>query len=53
LSAAIRDHFEANFVFSDLEHDAFLELAAGDPGLVEIYEDEYAVIFEVVDPVRD
>lgn len=46
--AAIRDHFNAAYVFSDLEHEAFLRQAATDPDLQEIYRDHYAVIFKVV-----
>ena len=44
-SALIRDRFGANYVFSDLNHDDFLQEATADPGLQEIYRDEYAVIF--------
>lgn len=46
-SAAIRERFGANYVFSDLNHDNFLAEAAADPGLEEVYRDEYAVIFAV------
>lgn len=45
--AAIRDRFGAQFVFSDLDHEAFLERAAEDPALRELYRDEYAVVFAV------
>ena len=45
--ATIRDRFGAAFVFSDLNHDAFLDQAAADPALQEVYRDEYAVIFAV------
>ena len=43
----IRDRFSARYVFSDLNHEAFLEEAADDPLLEEVYRDEYAVIFVV------
>jgi hypothetical protein len=43
----IRQRFGAEYVFSDLKHDNFLDQAAQDPGLEEIYRDEYAVIFVV------
>lgn len=46
-SAAIRDRFHAAYVFSDLEHEAFLQQAAVDPGLQEVYRDAHAVIFAV------
>lgn len=44
-SAAIRDRFGANYVFSDLNHDDFIDEATADPALEEVYRDEYAVIF--------
>jgi len=43
----IRDRFKADYVFSDLQHGDFLEQAADDPILEEIYRDKYAVIFQV------
>lgn len=45
--ALIRERFNAAYVFSDLEHEAFLQRAADDPILREIYRDRYAVIFAV------
>lgn len=45
--AAIRDRFGAQFVFSDADHEAFLDAAAGDPALREIYRDAHAVVFAV------
>lgn len=47
-SAAIRDRFGAEYVFSDVKHDAFLRQATADLGLKEAYRDGQAVIFEVV-----
>ncbi len=44
---AIRQRFGASYVFSDLNHQAFLRVAAEDPALTEIYRDEHAVIFAV------
>jgi hypothetical protein len=46
-SVAIRSRFAAQSVFSDTKHKAFLERAAGDPGLVELYRSEDAVVFAV------
>jgi intracellular septation protein A len=46
-SVAIRSRFAAHYVFSDTKHKAFLERAAGDPGLVELYRSEDAVVFAV------
>lgn len=43
----ITSKFGAYYIHSDLDHDAFLEEAARDPGLEEVYRDEYAVIFRV------
>ena len=43
----IRDRFSARYVFSDLNHEAFLEEAADDPLLEEVYRDDYAVVFAV------
>jgi hypothetical protein len=43
----IGDQFGAQYVFSDLGHEAFLRRAADDPLLREIYRDDQAVIFAV------
>ena len=45
--AAIRDEFGASYVFSDLNHDSFIEEAEDDALLQEVYRDEYAVIYQV------
>jgi len=47
-SAVIGDVFEASYVFSDLNHRAFLRRADRDDGLVEVYRDDDAVIYRVV-----
>jgi len=47
-AGTIESRFGARFVFSDLEHKAFLEQADVDPGLEEIYRDRTAVIYRVV-----
>jgi hypothetical protein len=49
-SGMIRDRFGAAYVFTDHEHRAFLRQAAADPGLQEVYRDDYAVILRVLDP---
>lgn len=46
-SRVIRERFGGEYVLSDLQHDAFLKQAANDPGLKEVYRDNYAVIFKV------
>ena len=45
----IRDEYEADYVFTDLNHDDFLAAAAADPMLKEVYRDEYAAVFIVSD----
>ena len=47
--AAIRDEFGASYVFSDLNHESFMEEADADPLLEEVYRDDYAVIYAVGD----
>jgi len=49
-SQAIRERFDGGYVFTDLAHEEFLRVAAADPGLVELYRDEEAVIFALVAP---
>lgn len=46
-SRLIRERFGGEYVFSDLDHDDFLDEAAADAGLVEVYRDDDAVIFAV------
>ena len=45
--AAIRDEFGAAYVFSDLNHDNFMDAAEGDQLLQEVYRDDYAVVYQV------
>jgi hypothetical protein len=47
-SHAIRERFGGSYVFTDHDHKAFLRQAAEDPGLEEVYRDDYAVIFRVL-----
>lgn len=46
--AIIHERFGAEYAFSDLKHEGFIEEAAADPYLKEIYRDDDAVIFAVV-----
>lgn len=46
--ARIAERFAAQYVISDHAHGAFLDEAANDPRLREVYRDEFAVIFEVL-----
>jgi hypothetical protein len=47
LSASIRESFGADYALSDLDHERFLEAAAEDPQMREVYRDEFAVVFAV------
>jgi hypothetical protein len=47
LSASIRESFGAEYALSDLDHQRFLEAAAEDPQMRELYRDEFAVVFAV------
>ncbi len=49
-SNLIRERFSARYIHTDLNHGNFLKRAADDPGLVEVYRDEQAVIFQVIEP---
>jgi hypothetical protein len=46
-STLIRERFAGEYVFSDLNHEDFIEQAEADPHLEEIYRDDYAIIFAV------
>ncbi len=47
-SSLIADMFGARYVLSDLNHGDFLRSARTDAGLLEVYHDDQAVIFEVL-----
>lgn len=47
-SHTIATTFGSRFVHTDLKHEDFLQIAAEDPGLKEVYRDDQAVLFEVV-----
>ncbi len=49
-SQLILTRFSAHYVHTDLNHEKFLSQAAKDPGMVEVYRDGQAVIFEVIEP---
>jgi hypothetical protein len=44
----ISARFGARYVFSDLQHEAFLVRAQADPRLEEIYRDRSAIIYRVL-----
>jgi hypothetical protein len=47
-SQVIATTFDSRYIHTDLNHGDFLQVAAKDPGLKEVYRDDQAVIFEVV-----
>lgn len=47
-SATISYRFGASYVLTDLDHKSFLREAGDDPDLPEVYRDEYAVVFQVL-----
>jgi hypothetical protein len=46
-SGAIAFEFGAEYVFSDLNHDAFFEQAQKDPEMLNVYQDDEAVIYRI------
>jgi hypothetical protein len=49
-SKIIATTFDSRYIHTDLNHRDFLQVAADDPGLKEVYRDDQAVVFEVVAP---
>jgi hypothetical protein len=47
-SQIIATTFDSRYIHTDLHHGDFLDVAAEDPGLKEVYRDDQAVIFEVI-----
>jgi hypothetical protein len=47
-SQVIATTFDSRYIHTDLNHGDFLQVAAEDPGLKEVYRDDQAVIFEVI-----
>jgi hypothetical protein len=47
-SPAIAQNFGTEYVLSDLDHVRFLYIAAADPDMKEVYRDEEAVIFRIL-----
>jgi hypothetical protein len=50
-SHSIEARFGGQYILTDLQHQAFIERAAEDPGLAEVYRDGDAVIYQVVNPI--
>jgi hypothetical protein len=47
-SEIIATTFDSRYIHTDLNHRDFLQVAADDPGVKEVYRDDQAVVFEVV-----
>jgi hypothetical protein len=52
-SQVIATAFDSQYIHTDLNHRDFLQVAARDPGLQEVYRDDQAVIFKVITPSSD
>ncbi|MCA9923346.1 MAG: hypothetical protein KC421_13285, partial [Anaerolineales bacterium] len=48
-SKAIQTRFNGEYVFSDLNHGDFMDKAEADPNLEEVYRDDYAVIYKLLE----
>jgi intracellular septation protein A len=48
-SSAILAEFGARYVLSDLLHDDFIAQAGDDPNMVEVFRDEDAIVYQVID----
>jgi hypothetical protein len=46
-SKVIRERFASPYVLSDMEHKSFLQVAAADPGLEEVFRSRTVVVFRV------
>ena len=49
-SQIIAGRFGSQYIHTDLKHGDFIKVAENDPGLVEVYRDDQAVLYEVVSP---
>lgn len=50
-AGVISNAFHTQYVFSDLNHDAFIDQAANDPNLQEVFRDQEAIIFRISPPI--
>ena len=48
-SRIIATTFDSRYIHTDLNHGDFMQVAGEDPGLKEVYRDDQAVIFEVIE----
>jgi len=49
-SQLIANRFGSDYVHTDLKHRKFIDVAGKDPGLLEIYRDDQAVLYQVISP---
>ena len=49
-SKIIAGRFESQYIHTDLKHKYFIKVAQNDPGLIEVYRDDQAMIFKVISP---
>ena len=47
-SQIIAQKFGSRYIHTDLNHGSFLRVAENDPGLIEVYRDDQAALFEVI-----
>lgn len=47
LSGSIQESFGADYALSDLDHERFLRAAAADANMLEVYRDEFAVVYAI------
>ena len=47
LVGATDENFAAEYVFTDLAHERFIDQAGKDPGMIEVFRDEEAIIYRV------
>ncbi len=48
-SGVIKSDFGARYVMSDLRHGSFIDQAANDPNMKEVFRDDSAVLFRVIE----
>ncbi len=49
-SGIIAARFGSQYVHTDLKHGSFIRAAENDPGLKEVYRDDQAILYQVVQP---
>jgi len=48
-SDEILENFDAAYIFTDLNHEQFIQKAFEDPEIIEVFRDDQAVIFKIVE----